>query len=247
MVFVITCLPIAKTINKAQELGIDVIYGDTDSIFLRGASQDQIKVLEGWSEKELGMELDVDKSYRYSVFSSRKKNYLGVFPDGSVDVKGLTGKKKHIPLFIKKSFLQLEEWLAPVKSPSEFEAAKKGIQEIVRNCYLKLKRHEFSLDELAFHVVLGAAPGQYVKTTPQHVKAALLLQERGIDLRAGDLISFVKVVKEPHVKPIQLASKSEVDVDKYVGYLHSAFDQVFDALGLDFNEIIGLTKLERWI
>jgi len=49
----------------------------------------------------------VDKTYRYSVFSSRKKNYLGIFPDGSVGVKGLTGKKKHIPKFIKDAFDQV--------------------------------------------------------------------------------------------------------------------------------------------
>jgi len=66
-------------------------------------------------------------------------------------------------------------------------------------------------------------------------------------MKAGDLISFVKVIKEPHVKPIQLASDSEIDVEKYVGYLQSTFDQVLDALGLDFEEIIGLTKLERFM
>jgi DNA polymerase I len=49
------------------------------------------------------------------------------------------------------------------------------------------------------------------------------------------------------VKPVELATKSEIDVDKYIAYLHSTFDQVLDALGLDFEEIIGLTKLERFM
>jgi len=240
---------ITKTINKARELGIDVIYGDTDSIFLRGPSQDQIKILEEWSEKELGMELDVDKFYRYSVFSSRKKNYLGIFSDGSVDVKGMTGKKRHIPVFIKKAFDQLEERLGQVKSPAEFEEAKKEIRKIIRDRYLRLKQRRWGdrPEELAFHVVLGKNPEAYTKTVPQHVRAAFVLKDMGYDLKAGDLISFVKVVKEPRVKPVQLASNSEVDVDKYVGYLHSTFDQVLDALGLDFDEIIGLTKLERFM
>jgi len=240
---------ITKTINRAQELGIHVIYGDTDSIFLRGPSQDQIKVLEDWSEKELGMELDVDKSYRYSVFSSRKKNYLGILPDGSVDVKGMTGKKRHIPVFIKKAFDQMEETLGQVKSPAEFEEAKREIRKIILDRYLRLKQRRWGdrPDELAFHVVLGKIPEGYTKTMPQHVRAAFILKDMGHELKAGDLISFVKVVKEPRVKPVQLASNSEVDVDKYVGYLHSTFDQVFDALGLDFDEIIGLTKLERFM
>jgi len=239
---------ITQISNKAHELGIQVIYGDTDSIFLKNPAQEQIDSLAQWSGKELKMELDVDKLYRYALFSSRKKNYLGVSADGSVDVKGLTGKKRHIPIFIKKAFNQMNEQLAQVKSPAEFEGAKKRIANVIRNCYLKLKKRDWErLDELAFHVVLGEAPERYVKTTPQHVKAAKILQKKGYKLKAGDLISFVKVVKEPHVKPIQLASDSEIDTEKYVGYLHSTFDQVLDALGLDFEEIIGLTKLERFM
>ncbi len=240
---------ITRSIKKARELGIEVIYGDTDSIFLKNASQSQINSIAKWSEKELGMELDVDKVYRYSVFSSRKKNYLGVFPDGSVDVKGLTGKKRHIPMFIKEAFDQMEERLTQVKSPVEFETAKKDIRKIVQDRYLKLKRRDWgeTPDELAFQVVLGKIPDRYTKTTPQHVKAATLLQKRGYDLKAGDLISFVKVMKEPHVKPVELASNSEIDVDKYVAYLQSTFDQVLDAMGLNFGEIIGLTKLERFM
>ncbi len=239
---------ITETIGKARELGIDVIYGDTDSLFLKDPSQMQIDSLARWSKTELEMELDVDKVYRYSVFSSRKKNYLGVLPDGSVDVKGMTGKKRHIPEFITDSFDQMEDRLAQVKSPGDFDEAKRDIRRIILNCYSMLRNRKWAaLDDLAFEVVLGKTPESYTKTTPQHVKAASLLMKRGYEIKAGDIIRFVKVVKEPHVKPVQLASDSEIDVDKYVGFLRSTFDQVLDAMGLDFDEIIGLTKLERFM
>ncbi len=238
---------ITRTIKTAQELGIEVIYGDTDSVFLKSPSPRQVETLAEWSEKDLGMELDLDKSYRYSVFSSRKKNYLGVFPDGTPDVKGLTGKKSNVPEFLKKAFEHTVNRLGEVKSPADFDDAKKEIRRIVRDCYLKLKRREYSLEDLAFKVVLGKIPAGYTKTTPQHVKAAKLLMEKGVEIKAGDEIQFVKVLREPHVKPAQLASPSEVDVDKYVGYIRSTFDQVLEPLDLDFNEIIGLTKLERFM
>jgi len=136
-----------------------------------------------------------------------------------------------------------------VQSPAEFEEAKKEIRKIIRDRYLRLKQRRWgdNPNQLAFHVVLGKVPKAYIKTTPQHVKAALILQKMGYELKAGDMISFVKVLKEPRVKPVQIASNSEIDVDKYVGYLQSTFDQVLDALGLDFDEIIGLTKLERFM
>ncbi|MEM0253884.1 MAG: DNA-directed DNA polymerase I [Candidatus Bathyarchaeia archaeon] len=239
---------ITQIINKAEELGIKVLYGDTDSVFLKNPSKEQIEELEKWAEFNLKMNIDLDKVYRYVVFSSRKKNYLGVLADGSVDVKGLTGKKRHMPLFIKKAFDKLKDRLARVKNPAEFEEAKRDIINMVRECYMRLKRREWgSLHELAFNVVLGEAPEHYTKTTPQHVKAARMLKERGLELKAGDLISFVKVMNEPHVKPVELASDHEIDVDKYIAYLHSTFDQVLDALGLDFDEVIGLTKLERFM
>ncbi|MEM2971863.1 MAG: DNA polymerase domain-containing protein, partial [Candidatus Bathyarchaeia archaeon] len=239
---------ITQILKEAEQLEIQVLYGDTDSIFLKNPSKEQIEKLVHWTEQELKMSLDVDKVYRYAVFSSRKKNYLGVLEDGSVDVKGLTGKKRHIPLFIKKAFDKMKEHLATVKNPADFEKAKREITALIRECYTRLKRREWeSLYELAFNVVLGEEPERYTKTTPQHVKAARILKEGGLELKAGDLISFVKVVNEPHVKPVELATKNEIDVDKYIAYLHSTFDQVLDALGLDFNEIIGLTKLERFM
>jgi len=240
---------ITQTIEKAKSLGIEVLYGDTDSLFLKNPSPEQVEIMAEWSKKTMGMELEVEKWYRYAVFSSRKKNYLGILKGGGVDVKGMTGKKRHIPPYIKKAFYALEDRLEQVQSPAEFEEAKKEIKTIIRDRYLRLKQRRWgeTPEELAFHVVLGKPLEAYTKTTPQHVKAALLLKKMGYEMKAGDLISFVKVLKDPRVKPVQIASNSEVDVDKYVAYLHSTFDQILDALGLDFDEIIGLTKLERFM
>ena len=249
---------ITLMVDKARELGIEVLYGDTDSVFLKNPSKVQIRELAGWSEKELKMGLDVDKVYRYAVFSSRKKNYLGVLEDGSVDVKGLTGKKKHIPRFIKDAFDEMKGRLGKVGSSAEFEAAKKDIKKIVLDRYSRLRRREWTrLGDLAFHIVLGDAPEHYVKTTPQHVRAARILKDKGIEMKAGDRVSFIKIKPREmivrgkkelsSVMPMQFAADSEVDVDKYVAYLQSTFDQVLDALGLEFDEIIGLTKLERFM
>jgi DNA polymerase I len=239
---------ITQILNHCRAVGVQVLYGDTDSLFLKNPSKEQIDEVMRYTEHELGMGIDVDKTYRYAVFSSRKKNYLGVLENGMVDVKGLTGKKKHIPLFIKDAFNQMKERLAQVKNPEDFEKARKDIAAIVRDRYQTLKRREWKDNsELAFHVVLGDELARYTKTTPQHVKAARILQDNGKELRAGDLISFVKVVREPRVKPVELASRNEIDTDKYIAYLQSTFDQVLDALGLNFEEIIGLTRLASFL
>jgi DNA polymerase I len=250
---------ITQILNHCHTVGIQVLYGDTDSLFLKNPTKEQIEEVMRYTEQELGMGIDVDKTYRYAVFSSRKKNYLGVLENGMVDVKGLTGKKKHIPLFIKDAFNQMKERLAQVKTPEDFEKARKDIAAIVRERHQTLKRREWKDNsELAFHVVLGDDLSHYTKTTPQHVKAARILQKTGKDLRAGDLISFVKVVRgassvrqgsedNSGVKPVELASRNEVDTEKYIAYLQSTFDQVLDALGLNYEEIIGLTRLASFL
>jgi len=237
---------ITETIKEAERLGIEVVYGDTDSIFLRSPRPDQIERLTEWTAKQLGMELDVDKLYRYAALSSRKKNYLGVFPDGSVDIKGLTGKKRNTPEFLKKAFEDMVKTLSGVQTEEDFGRARQRIKEIVRTCYVKLKNKEYTLEDLAFNVMLGKSPDRYTKTTPQHLKAATQLSSAGLEVVEGDLISYVKVYGSPGVKPLQLASINEVDTDKYMDYVESTFDQVLDALGLEFNEILGIVRLESF-
>ncbi|NQZ55474.1 MAG: DNA-directed DNA polymerase I, partial [Candidatus Nitrosopelagicus sp.] len=84
---------ILDTINKCKESGIDVLYGDTDSLFVKKPTSKQIEDIITKAKMDHNVELEIDKEYRYVVLSSRKKNYLGVTKNGKVDVKGLTGKK----------------------------------------------------------------------------------------------------------------------------------------------------------
>jgi len=238
---------ITKTIKKAEELGIRIIYGDTDSVFIKNPTEEQVRKLIEWSEKDLKLGLEVDKEYRYAVFSSRKKNYLGVYKDGRVEAKGLTGIKRHIPAFLERAFEEVLKALSEVNTEADFKKAKTKIEKIVRECYLKLKRREYPLEDLAYQVVLGKSLESYVKTTPQHVKAALLLQKSGEKVEAGEVIRFVKTVGEDGVKPLKLASKSEVDVNKYIGDVRTTFSQILDPLGMNFDEIIGFTRLEYFM
>ena len=237
---------ITQTVEKAESLGIMVVYGDTDSIFLKSPTQTQIENLVNWSEKELGMELEIEKNYRYSVFSKLKKNYLGVYPDGNVDIKGLTGKKRHMPEFLKRAFMEMTRTLGKVNSPNDFEAAKFKIQGIIRACCTNLKTRRYPIADLTLNIMLSKPLSRYTKTTPQHVKAARLLTKAGFEIKAGDIISFVKTTNELGVKPVQLAELQEVDVEKYMEYVESTFEQVIDAIGIDFDEIMGITKLESF-
>jgi DNA polymerase I len=225
-----------QAVEESERLGIDVLYGDTDSVFLARPSQEQIASLMEWTDRELGINLDVDKVYRYAIFSNRKKNYLGVYEDGSVDIKGLTGKKRHVPPLLKNSFMELTRILSEVQVPEDMDVAKKEIRGLVETVYQRLKEREFDVEELAFRVMLGRKLSSY-ETNPQHVKAAKMLVEQGYNMDVGDIIRYVITKKD--VKPVQMASNRDVDINKYVEHLESIFDQILDALGMSFDEMVG--------
>ncbi|QQG49523.1 MAG: DNA-directed DNA polymerase I [archaeon] len=254
--FAFYCLPVAeataalgryaitKTIQKSTELGIEVLYGDTDSLFLKNPSRDQITTISKWADGELGVELDLDKVYRYVAFSSRKKNYFGVLPDGTVDIRGLTGKKSQTPEFLKRTFYQALEILSRVKTTEDFERARANIRELLTKMIGDLKGKKVAVEDLAFNVMMGKTTEKYNGTTPQHVRAAKLLEDKGREIKAGEIIQYVKTRSPPYVRPVELARVDDVDADKYIEYAHSMFDQMLDALDFSFDEMLGATTLD---
>ena len=272
-IFPLYCLPVAdataaigrniitKTIEKCKESGIEVVYGDTDSLFLRDPSKGNVEEISKWAKTNQGVDLELDKEYRYVVFNNLKKNYLGVLKDGTVDVKGLTGKKSHTPTFIRKTFYSLLDILGKVNTEKDFDTAREKIKDIIRESAKKLESDKYPLEELSFNVMINKSPEKYGKKTsetkritsidghdstsnsikgiPQHIKAAKLFSDNGRQIKAGDIISYVKTKTAEGVKPVELATHKEIDTEKYLEAMESAFDQLLTALDVNFKSIIG--------
>ena len=232
---------ILSTINKCKESGIDVLYGDTDSLFVKKPTPKQIEDIITSAKIDHNVELEIDKEYRYVVLSSRKKNYLGVTKNGKVDVKGLTGKKSHTPPFIKTLFYELLDILSEIKTIEEFERAKNKISDKIAQCARKVQAKEIPLQDLVFNVMLSKAPKDYTKTVPQHIRAAKQLESIR-EIKKGDIISYVKILNKPGVKPIEMARKSEIDSSKYMEFMESMLDQITSSMDLDFDTILGKPK-----
>jgi len=232
---------ILETIKRCKELEIEVLYGDTDSLFIKNPTREQIQKVIEWAKKEHSVELEVDKEYRYVVLSSRKKNYLGVTKGGKVDVKGLTGKKSHTPPFIKTLFYELLDILSQVQSVEDFTNAKKQISNKITEYVKKVEAKEIPLSELAFNVMISKTPSEYVKTVPQHIRAAKLLESIR-EIKKGDIISYVKIINKPGVKPVEMARQDEIDSKKYMEFMESTLDQITSSMDLDFDTILGKPK-----
>ncbi|MBI5146871.1 MAG: hypothetical protein HZA84_06585 [Thaumarchaeota archaeon] len=232
---------IVETIKECKSVGIEVLYGDTDSIFNKNPTQEQIHMVIEYIKKEHGVDLEVDKEYRYVVLSNRKKNYLGVTKDGKVDVKGLTGKKSHTPPFIRNLFYELLDVLSKVQTADDFENAKKQISEKITACAIKVKEKKIPISELAFNVMISKSLSEYDKTIPQHIRAAKLLEQTR-EIKRGDIISYVKTINKPGVKPVEMARPDEIDSAKYMEFMESTLDQITSSMDLDFDTMIGKPK-----
>jgi DNA polymerase, archaea type len=274
-IFPLYCLPVAdataalgrmtinSAIEKCKEIGIDVVYGDTDSLFLKDPSPAKIEEITRWARAKHGVDLEIDKTYRYVVFSDLKKNYLGVLSDGTVDVKGLTGKKSHTPPFIRIAFSHMLDILSKVNSEKDFESAKEKIKSILQENAKNLVSRKIPVQDLSFNVMINKSPEKYGKKIasstlktgsidgmeiigkeahkglPQHIKAARLLVEKGREMKAGGIISYVKTRTAEGVKPVELAKPEEIDTDKYLETMEVTFDQILSSLNFDFKSLVG--------
>ncbi len=230
---------ITSTLRKAKELGLKVLYGDTDSLFLWNPDEKALKSLMEWVEKNFQLDLELDKVYKYVAFAL-KKNYLGVRVDGKIDVKGMVGKKKNVPKLLQDTFVKVVELMSNLEdNPVALSKIKDLLKETVHSVYMKLRNKEFTLDEVAFKTTLNKPLEEYTKTTPIHVKAAKQLRRYGVLVGKGDTIYYVKTRTRDKVKAIQLAKLDDVNINEYIDTMKSVLQQLLMPFSIEWEEIAG--------
>ena len=139
--------------------------------------------------------------------------------------------------------------------------AREKIIELIKDSAKKLESNEYPLEDLSFNVMINKSPEKYGKRTsenlrsssidghgsttgtmkgiPQHIKAAMQFSDNGKQIKAGDIISYVKTKTAEGVKPVELANHREIDTEKYLEAMESTFDQTLTALDVNFKSIIG--------
>jgi DNA polymerase I len=234
---------LTDSLRKASQLNLHILYGDTDSLFVWSPRRDALEELIRYVNEKYGLDLEVDKTFKAVIFSGLKKNYIGITESGDVIIKGMMGKKRNMPIFIREAFSEAVRLLSSINGPDDVFDTIRKLKDYIKDVYGKLKSWEYTLDDLAFHVTLTKDPREYTKNTPQHVKAAMQLARHGLQVSKGDIIAFVKTKTSSGVKPVELATIREVDISKYVEHLRTAFEQMLAAFGLTWDDITGLRSL----
>lgn len=256
------CLPVAesttaigrhlieKTVNLCEELEVQVLYGDTDSVFLKTPSKEVIDKIISWSHTELGIPLEIDKEYRFITFSDRKKNYFGVMKNDQLDVKGLLGKKSNVPKCIQEYFSRATNALQEVQTPEDIEMVKEKLKNIVMELNERIDKSRivgkdkagFSAEDLAFTVQMTKFTNQY-EVKPQHVKAAEKYEQyirskgnKDFRLQPGQFISYLKGKSD--VLSIDQVEKGFIlDLSSYKSQVESTFAQILESFDIDINSL----------
>ncbi len=202
---------ILNAIEMAKKEGLSVVYGDTDSIFIKHEAG-KIEKLSQEIEEKLGLGVKPDKIYVRIFFTEAKKRYAGLLPDGRLDIVGLEVIRGDWAVVARKVQEKVLEIILKEQSPKK---AAKFVQQFIYE--LRQKRVPYS-DLIIWKTLTKPAEEYAIKTA--HVEVAKMLAEKGWKLAVGDKVGYVVVTGTgrlyERVKPYMFATYDEVDIEYYV-------------------------------
>ncbi len=182
---------IQKVIRKAEKMGYEVVYGDTDSLFVRVRSKkDAEKLLEAVNRTLPGaMELEFQGLYRAGIFVpaktglAAKKRYALIDEEGEITIRGFEIVRRDWSPIARDT--QEKVLLAILRDNSPDQAlsiAKKTVQRIQKGAV--------DIDRMIIHTQLTRPLKEYEQIGP-HVVAARKALKRGRPIAQGSMISYV--------------------------------------------------------
>ncbi|MEM2964239.1 MAG: DNA-directed DNA polymerase [Candidatus Bathyarchaeia archaeon] len=202
---------IKKVVNKCHTMGLEVIYGDTDSVFVKHDAS-KLTELGKWVEEEFKLEIKVDKIYRRLMFTESKKKYAGLTEGGSVDIVGMEAVRSDWPQAARNA--QRSVLTAILRSQRHEEALRKA-----REAVLNLKTGKVEKGEWIIWKAITKPLEEYVVKAP-HVEVARKLVEKGWKMKPGGKVGYIikRGAGRLHEKaaPYMEVRMEEVDREYYV-------------------------------
>lgn len=239
-----------ETIEYFENDGYQVVYGDTDSVFVqlpngerpfeRGsqlakkATEHLKKVLLKHFKVESELEVEFEKYYRKIFFpilrtgeAGAKKKYVGLktSKDGKMDLQ-FSGME-----FVRSDWTKLAKDFQYNLYQKYFD--EEDLEDYLRDIVARLKNGEFD-KKLIYKKRLSKKLEEYTKSLPPHVKAAKMAEEAGFTVDRD--IRYVQTRRGP--MPIELEA-TDFDYQHYIDkQIRPIAEVILQTLDLSFDNIV---------
>ena len=250
-----------KTKDIVQSAGFDLIYADTDAVFLKkkdATKQDFQKIMDELIN-ETRLQMTLEFHYKFLVLlyieadekMEARKHYYGITYDNNLITRGIDTRRHDSPLFIKEFQRTILSKLFDCQSSKEvltigYENALLHITQSID----KLMNGEVRITDLVISKLLRQNIEKYRSLFP-HVAAAIRLNVSGVIANRGDSIQYVHTDSshtDPlyRITPAKLISSKEYDREKYLDLLLDSAEAVLSIFGFS-RSVYGFDKkFKHW-
>ncbi len=248
-----------KAKDLAQRRGFQVVYGDTDSIFLKkpGSTREEYGELCDEISKHIGLPIALDHHYKFLLLlpaesdlsggMEAQKHYFGLLTNGEIIARGIEMRRHDIPSYVKDFQRRLIQTLFDCKDVEEVRT--KGYSNaigLVAESIDRLLKGEVPVEQLIVSKYLRRSLETYARRFP-HISAALQLSDHGKKPRAGDKVSFVYVdadhpVPKQRVAALELYNDRHYDLEKYREMILDAAETILSTLGFSHKKFVSESK-----
>ncbi|MCD6402814.1 MAG: hypothetical protein J7K98_00620 [Candidatus Aenigmarchaeota archaeon] len=252
---------IKKIIAIAKSEGCEIIYGDTDSIFIRIPNIPKEKLLSRASQllEKINsslpgiIELEFRGLYEGGIFVTvkgekrgAKKRYALIDEKGNLEIRGFET--------VRRDWCDLAKWLQHevLRIILQERDPKKAV-EVVRKTIQRVKEGKATKDELTIYTQLTMPLSQYKAMGP-HVKTAMKMKQRGRPVGEGMIIRYI-IVKgsgsiSDRAEPADDVEEGDYDPDYYINHqILPAAMRVLKAIGYTEQDVLSgkiQKSLDAW-
>ena len=252
---------IGKCIDLVKRENFEVIYSDTDSVFITLPSTKKEKLIKE-SEKILkkinsslpGMiELEFRGFYDGGIFvtikgtkKGAKKRYALIDPEGNLEIRGFETVRRDWCDLAKKIQHEVLRIILQEKDPNKAVS-------LVRKTIKEIQSGKAKKSDLTIYTQLVKPIAAYEQVGP-HVKAAMKLRDKGRPVGEGSIIEYVITKGSGSISdramPAEDVKEGEYDPDYYINHqVLPAAMRVLSALGISEQQVLAgkvQAKLGEW-
>jgi len=230
---------ITTVIDQAQQQNFEVLYSDTDSIFMtlkNKTKEDALNFVEKINADLPGlMELEYEGFYPFGLFVSAKagafgakKKYALLSEKGSLKITGFETVRRNWSPIAKETQEKILEIILR-------EQDIKKAFDFVRSIINKLRKREIPNEKVLMSTQLQKDTQGYDAVGP-HVAVARRMQEKGHDVGPGSLIQWIVapgngIIRDRSKLPEEV-EEGEYDDNYYINHqVVPAVERIFAVLG----------------